>query len=104
MIERLRQFVREYIYGPPTREPELSEPTLFDRLQKEGCVVCHENPNFTTYEGPSGGMSQNVWCSYCGTRYNITMFPGPAGKSHGIAEIVNEREREEEFRKQRDES
>ena len=100
MIERLKQFVREYIYGPPTREPELSEPTLFDRLQKEGCVVCHKNPDFTTYEGPSGGMSRNVWCSYCGTRYNIAMF----SNIHGVAEIVNEREREEEFRKQRDES
>lgn len=103
MIERLKQFVREYIYGPPTREPD-TDPTLFERLQTEGCVVCDDNPDFRVHGGPGGGMSQNVWCFYCGTRYNIAMFPSPAGKTHGIAEIVHEREREEEFRKQRDES
>ncbi len=102
MFERLIQLVREYTHGPVPEE-EHEETTLFKRLQTEGCVVCHENPDFTAYEGPQGGMSQNVWCSVCGTRYNISMFPSPEGKTHGIAEIINEREREEEFRKQRDE-
>ena len=76
---------------------------LFDQIAKTGCVVCSMNPEFKIYEGPSGGMSQNVWCSYCGTRYNMSIFPPQQGqrKSEGIAEIINEKERFEEFERDR---
>lgn len=70
---------------------------LFDQIKKTGCVVCTDNPKFKIYEGPAGGMSQNVWCVHCGTRYNMTMFP----TGEGIAEIINENERFEEFQRER---
>jgi hypothetical protein len=65
--------------------------------------VCTDNPKFKIYEGPAGGMSQNVWCVHCGTRYNMTMFPTQPGqqKPEGIAEIINENERFEEFQRER---
>ena len=76
---------------------------LFDQIAKTGCVVCSMNPGFSVYEGPSGGMSQNVWCSYCGTRYNMSIFPPQQGQRgpEGIAEIINEKERFEEFERER---
>ena len=101
MFERLIQLVREYAHGPI--EPETEERSLFQRLEKEGCTVCEDNPEFMVIEGPQGGMSQNVWCAKCGTRYFISEFPSPDGKPFGIAEIITEREREEEFKGQRDE-
>ena len=71
------------------KEPEeLDEQGLFRRLQKKGCVVCDDNPKFSVVQGPTGGMSQNVWCPECWTRYNITIF----GPKTGIAEIIQERE------------
>jgi hypothetical protein len=89
------------------REPKPDERSegqkLFDQIAKTGCGVCDMNPEFKIYEGPAGGMSQNVWCSYCGTRYNMTMFPMQPGqqKPEGIAEIINEKERFEEFERER---
>jgi hypothetical protein len=39
-------------------------------LDAGGCVKCNKTPK-GFFEGPSGGMSQNVFCSQCGQGYNL---------------------------------
>ena len=76
---------------------ELPDHEKFDLIAKFGCLVCEDNPEFLTHGGPSGGMSQNMWCATCGTRWNMSVMPGPGRLTAGIAELVTEREREKEF-------
>jgi hypothetical protein len=82
----------------PENWRELPDHEKFDLIAKFGCLVCESNPEFLTYEGPSGGMSQNMWCATCGTRWNMAVMPGPGRQTAGIAELVTEREREIEFK------
>jgi len=84
--------------APPEDWRDLPDHEKFDLIAKFGCLVCEDNPEFLTYEGPSGGMSQNMWCATCGTRWNMAVMPGPGRLTAGIAELVSEREREEEFK------
>lgn len=79
----------------PENWRDLSDHEKFPLIRKFGCLVCSDNPDFKVHEGPSGGMSQNVWCFACGTRWNIAVFP--QDPKSGIAELVQERERDEEF-------
>lgn len=37
---------------------------------KKWCPDCHHCPQY--YQGPSGGISTNVFCGNCGQGYNIT--------------------------------
>ena len=90
----------------PENWRELQDHIKFDWIIKLGCLVCLENPKFEVYEGPSGGMSQNVWCSKCGTRWNMAQFPPQLGfkQQTGLAELVHEREREDEVNERRSDS
>ena len=88
--------------APPEDWRDLPDHEKFDLIAKFGCLVCGENPEFLTYEGPSGGMSQNMWCATCGTRWNMAVMPGPGRLTAGIAELVTEREREDEFKERED--
>jgi transcription elongation factor Elf1 len=55
---------------PPTTDTK-SEPA--DRFT--ACTFCGHT---RFYEGPSGGLSQNITCSKCGARFNIGLLPdGP---------------------------
>jgi hypothetical protein len=37
------------------------------------CLHCHGTQ---FYDGPSAGLSQNIFCSKCGAGYNIHLIPG----------------------------
>jgi hypothetical protein len=56
-----------------SEESQLSEnEVLWNALvDNDGCLVCTKTPKGFV-EGPSGGMSTNVFCSHCGQGYNIT--------------------------------
>ena len=41
---------------------------LYDRLSKEGCPDCN---SVEFYEGPHGGLSVNIKCAGCGSKFNI---------------------------------
>lgn len=52
-----------------------------DILKKARCPCCEEDQAILS--GPSGGMSVNVACKYCGSRYNLTPVLGLLDWSHG---------------------
>lgn len=52
---------------------------LYEDLMENGCVECHRLP-IKFFEGPSGGMSTNIFCGYCGQGYNVTPIIGIAQK------------------------
>lgn len=87
----------------PENWRELPDHEKFDLIGEFGCLVCSENPDFIAYEGPSGGLSTNVWCYKCGTRWNMCVMGGPQGQTAGIAELITEREKEEEFKERESE-
>lgn len=79
----------------PDNWRELDNSTKFYWLKKKGCLVCLHNPKFEHKPGPCGGMSQNMWCARCDTRWNITMFSA----TEGMAELIEERESRNILRK-----
>lgn len=58
--------------GGEDREPLSEGETLWNAMiDAGGCLVCNAQPKGFV-EGPSGGISTNVFCSHCGQGYNIT--------------------------------
>lgn len=45
------------------------------------CPDCKDHP-VQLYEGPSGGLSSNMFCRNCGHGYNVT--PGTLGRAYDI--------------------
>jgi hypothetical protein len=64
--------------APPLRDSERLWNQLIDA---GGCVDCAKLPK-GFYEGPSGGMSTNVFCSQCGQGYNLTPIAHFAERIH----------------------
>ena len=50
---------------------------LWTHMVKKGCPDCKTNP-MQMLEGPSGGMSTNIKCAECGSKFNITPAIGIA--------------------------
>lgn len=50
---------------------------LWTHMLKKGCPDCKTNP-MVMLEGPSGGMSTNIMCEECGSRFNVTPAIGIA--------------------------
>ena len=80
---------------PPSNWRELDARERYMLAREFGCLVCAEsaddmetNPDFMCYKGSVGGLSQNMWCAVCGTRWNFTEIPGL-----GLMDLVTERER-----------
>jgi hypothetical protein len=82
MLRRLREIIGHY--WEKTRPPSLNDlgfrestpiteqERLWNRLiDAGGCIKCNKRPK-GFYEGPSGGLSTNVFCSQCGQGYNLT--------------------------------
>lgn len=69
------------IFKPPFKEAEAStergvpvDQTPMGRLyqqMQDACPTCHERPP-RWMEGPSGGMSTNIFCGDCGAGFNVT--------------------------------
>jgi len=53
--------------------PERYQPKTTPVKQFTACTFCAHD---RFYEGPSGGVSQNITCSNCGARFNIGLIPG----------------------------
>ena len=92
MIRALRELIRTY--WSRNKAPRLNDiglensPSLTnsERLWNQlidagGCVDCDKEPK-GFYEGPSGGMSTNVFCSQCGQGYNLTPVAHFAERIH----------------------
>lgn len=82
MMRRLRELIGRYWRGNVAprlndlglkgAEPLSERESLWNQMLKAGgCVKCSKTPK-GFYEGPSGGMCQNVFCSQCGQGYNLT--------------------------------
>jgi transcription elongation factor Elf1 len=61
-----------------TTEPR--EESLYDELRTH-CPEC-KSESHVWYEGPSGGMSTNIFCGKCGQGYNVAPVMGWAEKIH----------------------
>lgn len=59
------------LFNSATALPEAKPKTDWDLLQTQTCPACRTHP-IKLYEGPSGGMSTNVFCNNCGQGYNLT--------------------------------
>lgn len=67
MFDKLK-FWKKRVTAAVTGEPL----SLWDQVMgSKTCVTCKHNP-ISLYEGPSGGMSQNIFCGWCGQGYNCT--------------------------------
>jgi transcription elongation factor Elf1 len=65
------RFLRMFRRKKP--KPPTTNGTPTDRFT--ACTFCGHT---RFYEGPSGGLSQNITCSKCGARFNIGLLPdGP---------------------------
>lgn len=53
---------------------EREEGKLGKKILQNICPDCGSKKGF--YEGPSGGMSTNIFCSACGQGYNFTNIFG----------------------------
>lgn len=92
MLRRLREIVGQYwerVVFPGVNDlgkPEALPPSDAERLWNEmldagGCVDCATKPKYLA-EGPSGGLSQNVFCAHCGQGYNLTPLAHWAERIH----------------------
>jgi hypothetical protein len=92
MLRRLREIIGQY--WEKVRPPGLNDlghaeatPLSPDErlwnamIDAGGCVECAAKPKFLV-EGPSGGMSQNVFCAHCGQGYNLIPVGHWAQKIH----------------------
>jgi hypothetical protein len=58
--------------GATEENPLTESESLWNQLvAAKGCIKCNKLPK-GFIEGPSGGMSTNVFCSQCGQGYNLT--------------------------------
>lgn len=71
-IEKLKSKIITRIEAPEERKP-----ALWAHMVKKGCPDCKTHP-MAYLEGPSGGMSTNIECSECGSKFNITPAIGLA--------------------------
>jgi hypothetical protein len=62
------------------------EGKLYEALQSQ-CPSCKARPP-RYIEGPSGGMSTNIFCERCGQGYNITPMVGIAEMIHKDARYI----------------
>ncbi len=75
----IREWFRHLIYGPTDAEiAKITSPKL--DIPHDHSVpwdgYCPDCGGQSWYEGPSGGMCQNIECGDCGTRLNAVMMPG----------------------------
>lgn len=70
MLQRAKEKLTGKFWAPPHEKAIPSDD--YARLAVEQtCPACLDHP-VKLYEGPSGGMSTNVFCSNCGQGYNLT--------------------------------
>lgn len=76
--------------------PNAAELLWNQMVKAGGCVDCQTTPKGLN-EGPSGGMSTNVFCCHCGQGYNITPVASWAERIHkdmkyvdGVRQIAGE--------------
>jgi hypothetical protein len=68
--------------GKTEAGPPMDEERLWNQMLKAGgCVDCKTKPK-SFIEGPSGGMSTNVFCPHCGQGYNLTPIAQWAQRIH----------------------
>lgn len=70
MFDWLRRKAQKAARATPVIKSLMPEQTLWQKMCS-GCPDCGQSP-IALLEGPSGGMSTNVFCSNCGHGYNIT--------------------------------
>jgi len=67
LITKLWEMLRSKISPEP-----VDHEKLWNQLVKaRGCIKCNKEPK-GFYEGPTGGMSVNVFCTQCGQGYNLS--------------------------------
>ncbi len=82
MLRRLRELVGRYwernkppylnAIGTKEATPLSDGERLWNELMRAGgCIKCDRHPKVFR-EGPSGGLSTNVFCGHCGQGYNLT--------------------------------
>ncbi len=92
MIRTLKQIVGQYWRrnaAPSLNDidkkfvsPLNLDERLWNRLiENGGCLKCDERPK-SFVEGPSGGVSTNVFCPWCGQGYNLTPLAQWAEEIH----------------------
>lgn len=92
MLRHLREIIGQYwervrfpgINDMGKREafPPKDEERLWNQMiDAGGCVDCNAKPKFLA-EGPSGGVSTNVFCAHCGQGYNLTPIAHWAERIH----------------------
>lgn len=70
MFTWIRRKTNALAYKIPVIKTLMPEKSLWEKMLV-GCPDCSQSP-MSVLEGPSGGMSSNVFCSNCGHGYNIT--------------------------------
>jgi transcription elongation factor Elf1 len=69
LLRGMRLFRKKAEQSKPPSKPQKPAD------QFTACIFCGHT---RFYEGPSGGLSQNITCSNCGARFNIGLLPdGP---------------------------
>lgn len=85
MLSRLRKWLIGEDPDEEIQEPNMQkgvrvhttpEGKLFLTIASNTCPNCGSHKGFT--EGPSGGMSTNIFCADCGQGFNITPMIGIA--------------------------
>lgn len=71
--------------------PSPAERLWNDMIRAGGCTKCSAKPKGLN-EGPSGGMSTNVFCCHCGQGYNITPVASWAELIHVDKKYIDEKE------------
>lgn len=71
VIGRANNSIVRTIMGEPATLLSPGEKLWNEMLRAKGCVKCTKEPK-GFFEGPSGGMCTNIFCSRCGQGYNIT--------------------------------
>jgi len=79
--------LKEKITGEPVRDKtensnetlvkDTDDGKLWTHMIEKGCPDCKTDP-MVMLEGPSGGMSTNIMCEECGSKFNVTPMIGIA--------------------------
>lgn len=79
LTDRIAKGKSRPVAKPPRRDIPVEETDggkLFRDIMERGCLECGTRDDYV--EGPSGGLSTNIFCARCGAGYNITPLVGIA--------------------------